>query len=147
MHHFQKEGRVMAVCTHQNMHVEDATTAKVKACLQAVLVAEELGFRNLALEGDCLIVIKKIKDKGDDRLSIAVIIQEIKQKSLRFESFTCMFVGRLTNQAAHAMAAEGKQWPNQRVWVEEAPYNVELVVEKDKRFTCDGENGSEEELS
>ncbi|MBA0776074.1 hypothetical protein Gotri_011128, partial [Gossypium trilobum] len=32
----------------------DATTTKVIACLQVVLVAEDLGFRNLAVEGDSL---------------------------------------------------------------------------------------------
>lgn len=48
----------MAVCTHQNTHITDPTIAEAKAGLQVVTVAAKLGFRNLALEGDCLTVIK-----------------------------------------------------------------------------------------
>ncbi|MBA0868930.1 hypothetical protein Goshw_020657, partial [Gossypium schwendimanii] len=48
------EGLILASCTYHNPFIADATTAEAKACLQAVMVAEELSFRNLTVEGDSL---------------------------------------------------------------------------------------------
>ncbi|KAH1129809.1 hypothetical protein J1N35_001187 [Gossypium stocksii] len=55
------EGYILVACTYPNTFVIDATTAEAKAYLQTVTVAEELGFRNLVIEGDSLTVIKKSK--------------------------------------------------------------------------------------
>lgn len=64
------EGRVMALCTYQNKDIGDANMAEAKACLQAITMAKDLGFRNLSLEGDSLTVIKKtMKRKWISRAS------------------------------------------------------------------------------
>lgn len=68
------EGRIMVACTYQNSHIADAMIMETKAYLQAITVAEELEFRNLTLEGDCLTVTKKIKETIMDRSSITVLI-------------------------------------------------------------------------
>ncbi|KAK5819441.1 hypothetical protein PVK06_024441 [Gossypium arboreum] len=52
------EGHILVACIYHNIFIADATTEEVKACLQAVSVSEELGFRNLIVEGDSLTVIK-----------------------------------------------------------------------------------------
>lgn len=49
----------MAACTYPNNFVANPTTTEARACLQAVAVAEELGFRRLVVEGDSLTVVKK----------------------------------------------------------------------------------------
>lgn len=118
--------------------------AEAKASLQAITVVEELGFRKIVLEGDNSTVIKKINDENKDQSLLSTFIKEIKNRSTRFESFTCTFSGRAVNQAAHKIAKEGKRWPNQSVWIEEAPQNVMIVVERDKRLLTNGRNGSEE---
>ncbi|MBA0568736.1 hypothetical protein Golob_006206 [Gossypium lobatum] len=41
------EGHILATYAYPNSFVADATTVEAKACLQAVTVAEELGFRRL----------------------------------------------------------------------------------------------------
>lgn len=46
------EGHILAACTYPNTFVADATMAKVRACLQMVVVAEDLGFKNLVVEGN-----------------------------------------------------------------------------------------------
>lgn len=46
------EGHILATCAYPNSFVADATTVEAKTCLQAVTVAEELGFRRLVVEGD-----------------------------------------------------------------------------------------------
>lgn len=110
---------------------------EARACLQAVTVSEELGFRNLMVEGDSLIVIKKIQTVDGDRSSIAAIIQEIKERAQRFESFTCYFVERSVNHVAHVMAKEGKRWAELRVSIKESPPRTESTTEKDRRSLND----------
>lgn len=53
------EGHILAACTYPNNFVANPTTTEARACLQAVAVAEELGFRRLVVEGDSLTVVKK----------------------------------------------------------------------------------------
>lgn len=50
------ERYTLAACTYSNNFVADATTAEVRACLQAMTVAKELRFWRLVVEGDSLIV-------------------------------------------------------------------------------------------
>lgn len=83
--------------------------AEALASLQAITVAEELGFHKLVLEGDNLSVIRKINDKPEDRSIISMVINEIKHKSTRFERFIYTFSRWVANQAAHKMGKEGKQ--------------------------------------
>ncbi|KAH1045473.1 hypothetical protein J1N35_036257 [Gossypium stocksii] len=42
-----KEGLVMASCTFPWENIADPTTAKAKACLQVVTMAEEMGFQDM----------------------------------------------------------------------------------------------------
>lgn len=127
------EGHILATCAYPNSFVADATTVEAKTCLQAVTVAEELGFRRLVVEGDSLIVIKKIRSSENNRSSISMIIKEIKKRAQGYESFTRHFVGRAVNRAAHTIAKEGNQWPSAMIWVKEAPSRVEAVAEEDRR--------------
>ncbi|MFQ6637402.1 hypothetical protein Gotur_013390 [Gossypium turneri] len=116
-----------------NTFVADATTAEARACLQTVVVPEELGFRNLVVEGDSLATIKKIQTLEEDKSNITVIIKEIREQTRRFDSFSCQFTGRLVNYVAHLMAEEEKRWDSPRFWIEEAPPRTESAVEKDRK--------------
>lgn len=99
----------MAPCTYLNNFMADSTTVEVRACLQVVTVAEELGFWGLVVKGDPLTVVKKVWPLGEERSSIAVIVKEIMERVQRFEELTFRFGGRPVNQVAHAMEEEGKQ--------------------------------------
>lgn len=68
------EGLILASCTYHNPFIADATIVEAKACLQAVMVAEELSFRNLTVEGDSLTVIKKNWASKVDKSNIAAIV-------------------------------------------------------------------------
>ncbi|MBA0803384.1 hypothetical protein Gohar_013599, partial [Gossypium harknessii] len=74
---------VVKACTYPNTFVVDATTAEARACLQKVVVVEDLGFRNLVVERDSLTVIKKIQTFEEDKSIIAMIIKEIKEQARR----------------------------------------------------------------
>ncbi|KAK5825506.1 hypothetical protein PVK06_020347 [Gossypium arboreum] len=49
----------MALCTYLWENILDPTMAEVRACLNMVSFVEELGFRDVCVEGDALIVIRK----------------------------------------------------------------------------------------
>ncbi|KAH1031923.1 hypothetical protein J1N35_044097 [Gossypium stocksii] len=99
------EGHILAACTYPNNFVADPTTTEARACLQAVIVDEELGFRRLVVEGDSLTVIKKSSVDG----------------------------GGSRNQVAHTLAVEEKWWSSQRVWIEEGSPRVGTEAERDRR--------------
>lgn len=60
------------------------TMAKARACLQAVIFANELGSRELCVEGDDLTVIKKLRSAEEDRSNISNLIREIKSRASNF---------------------------------------------------------------
>ncbi|MBA0713243.1 hypothetical protein Golax_012286, partial [Gossypium laxum] len=61
------EGFVMGAYTYLLGRTWDLTTAKANVYLQAAIFGEEIGFRDLVVEGDALIVIKKLKSDLVDR--------------------------------------------------------------------------------
>lgn len=50
----------MATRTFPWEDVSDPVMAEAKACLQAITMAEEMGFQDICIEGDALTVIQKI---------------------------------------------------------------------------------------
>ncbi|MBA0746321.1 hypothetical protein Gogos_008854 [Gossypium gossypioides] len=54
-------GLVMGSCVYPWDNVSDPTTAEAIACVRAVNFAEDLGFREVGIEGDALTVVKKIR--------------------------------------------------------------------------------------
>ncbi|KAH1056707.1 hypothetical protein J1N35_034772 [Gossypium stocksii] len=46
--------------------------AEVRACLQMVVVVEDLGFKNLVVEEESLTVIKKIQTFEEDKSNIPI---------------------------------------------------------------------------
>ncbi|MBA0844816.1 hypothetical protein Goarm_022458 [Gossypium armourianum] len=58
----------MAAGTYPFEHVADPTVAEARACLSAVILLNELGFREVV--GDSLTIIKKLRVPVEDRLAI-----------------------------------------------------------------------------
>ncbi|KAA3474070.1 transmembrane protein [Gossypium australe] len=44
-------------------------TAEVMACFQAVLTGAQMGFLNVEVEGDCLFVIRNLKENKGERVN------------------------------------------------------------------------------
>lgn len=82
------ECQVMAVCSYPNNNVGDSMMAEAYVALEAVTAAEELGFRKLILEGDCLTIIKKINGNMLDQSTLSTIVHNIRFRSKKFKYFT-----------------------------------------------------------
>ncbi|MFQ6623650.1 hypothetical protein Gotur_003347 [Gossypium turneri] len=79
-----KEGLVMASCTYLFENTSNPTMAEARACLQAM--AEEIGFRDICVEGDALTIIRKLISVVEDRSCIRSLIQEIKGRTSKFRT-------------------------------------------------------------
>ncbi|KAH1115042.1 hypothetical protein J1N35_008420 [Gossypium stocksii] len=93
-------------------------------------MAKEMGFQDICVEGDALIVIS--------------FIQEIKGKSHRFRSVQFKHVPREANKVVHGLAMEGWKYDGPQYWMEEAPGAVEELVNCDRNRTNGGRNDSDE---
>ncbi|KAK8626106.1 hypothetical protein V6N13_133758 [Hibiscus sabdariffa] len=84
----------MASCTSPQSHVVDAFIAEALACLQAVNCARDLGFSRVIVEGDSLIVIKKVCSKTANVSLISPVIYDIREVAKGFEDVTFCFAHR-----------------------------------------------------
>ncbi|MBA0576099.1 hypothetical protein Golob_024488, partial [Gossypium lobatum] len=57
----------MASCTYPWENISDLIMAYARAYLQAVTMAEEMGFQDMCVEGDALTVIRKLNSAEEDR--------------------------------------------------------------------------------
>ncbi|KAA3469009.1 reverse transcriptase [Gossypium australe] len=128
-----KDGLVMAACTCPWDNIPDPTTAEARACLQAIDMAEGMGFHEICVEGDSLTVINKINSEMEDRSIISSLIKEIRGRLPKFRVFSFRHIPREANRVAHEMASEGKNYAEPRYWIEEAPASVERLVAQDRR--------------
>ncbi|MBA0702798.1 hypothetical protein Goari_022480 [Gossypium aridum] len=82
---------------------------KVRACLQALQFAEDLGFRRILVEGDALTVIRKMKSTNEDKSVIGMVIRASKDKVETLEEIEFCYIPREVNAVAYGLAQEGKQ--------------------------------------
>ncbi|MBA0633824.1 hypothetical protein Godav_025499 [Gossypium davidsonii] len=124
---------VMGACTYPLGRTGDSTTAEAKACLQAVIFGEEMGFRDLVVEGDGLIVIKKLKLDSADRSVVGNIINEIQRKIFSFVNLSFEYTSRKTNETTHALEARVYNLTSSSYWIEEVPTEMEPTIVNDQR--------------
>ncbi|KAK8693769.1 hypothetical protein V6N13_071338 [Hibiscus sabdariffa] len=98
--------------------------AEELACLQAMIFAIELDFRRVVFEGDSLAVIRRVSASSYDYSVISPIVNDIREAVKGLKSVVFNFVHREGNNAAHALAREGRGFRLPRFWIEEAPCGV-----------------------
>lgn len=122
----------MVACTFPWENIPDPVMAEARACLQAVTMAEEMGFQDIIVEGDALTIIRKLNSSVEDKSNISSLIKEIKGRKHRFRSLSFKYVTREANKAAHGMAQEGRQRDKPQYWIEEAAAAVVGLIDHDR---------------
>ncbi|MBA0845487.1 hypothetical protein Goarm_022952, partial [Gossypium armourianum] len=84
--------------------------AEARACLQAIIMAEDMGFQDVCIEGDALTIIHKLSSADENRSCISSLIKEIKGRCYRFRRLSFKHIPREASKAAHAMAKEGGRY-------------------------------------
>lgn len=87
----------MAAGTYPFEHLADTMVAEARAYLSAVILLNELGFREVVVEGDSLTIMKKLRVHVEDRLAISVLIKEIRVRAQNFDSVEYNFIPRQGN--------------------------------------------------
>lgn len=65
--------------------------AEARACGRLIFFAVDMGFRRIILEGDSLIVIKKLKTSAKDKSILSSIFHNIRSTEKSFESVSYLF--------------------------------------------------------
>ncbi|MFQ6619766.1 hypothetical protein Gotur_000993, partial [Gossypium turneri] len=89
-----------------------------------------MGFRRLEVEGDALSVLKNIRSREAGKSIIRPIIFHIQQLKRKFEAVTFTFVPRKVNEAAYALAIEGRRKGVGQIWTNVIPELVQTVVRR-----------------
>ncbi|MBA0731630.1 hypothetical protein Golax_004524 [Gossypium laxum] len=127
-----KDGLIMVACIYPSTNISTPEMAEAWACLHVVTFGEELGFREICVEGDTLMVDKGVTTTGEDRSCISNVIKAVKCKCANFTKIKFRFVPCSANTTAHALAKEGRSHERLEYWMEEAPASVEDIVNKDR---------------
>ncbi|KAL4303296.1 hypothetical protein GQ457_10G012460 [Hibiscus cannabinus] len=96
--------------------------------------ALHLSLRSIILEGDARSIILRLLDRSRDISVLSPLISEGKSLARNFRDFAFMCVLRFSNRAARVMARKGFTVMLDSFWVDEAPPEVNVVVEDDRRL-------------
>ncbi|MBA0673600.1 hypothetical protein Goklo_007290 [Gossypium klotzschianum] len=127
----------MASCTYPWENISYPTMAEARACLQAIIMVEEMSFQDICVEGDMLTVIRKLIAAVEDRSCIRSLIQEINGRTPKLRSLQFKYVPRKANKMAHGLALEGRKYEGPRYWMEKVPRTVERLVNSDRNSDDD----------
>ncbi|KAK8650326.1 hypothetical protein V6N13_139971 [Hibiscus sabdariffa] len=125
-------GQPMAASTFPQLFTRDPEMTEAKACEQAVLLARDLGFRKVIIEGDALNVINKLNNHVEDRPDIGAIVKNIQDVRKQFQNISFVHVSRRCNRVAHTLVKDYGTSTTQMVWIEEVPIYVEEAAEDDR---------------
>ncbi|KAL4302067.1 hypothetical protein GQ457_10G012170 [Hibiscus cannabinus] len=128
-------GVVLAAGCFSHHNVLNTFAAEALACYQALVLAHDLSYMRIVLEGVSLSVIKKFRHFSEDRSFIGMLIKAIKRKIRSFDSTTVLFYPRACNKPAHYIAHLRHSTPTPCIWIGNVPHQVDQLAIKDKWWT------------
>nr|XP_023876772.1 uncharacterized protein LOC111989214 [Quercus suber] len=113
-----------------------ALESEARAMQEGVLLAWDLGLREIEIESDSLVVVSALLNPDAVPWAISKVIGVL--LSLRcFKAWRVVHVRRMGNAAAHIMAREARSVYDCIIWVEDTPPNIAEQVLKDVPNLCD----------
>ena len=94
------------------------------ACRRAVEFAIDVGFSELVIKGDNVVVMTSLSHGGPNMSQLGHVVHDIQwlATGLRWASFS--HVRRSTNSVAHILARHAKNVVEDMIWLEETPLPV-----------------------
>ncbi|XP_056691679.1 uncharacterized protein [Spinacia oleracea] len=111
------DGEVLRVGCQQAKQALEPSIVEAKAIVFGLQMAVQMYAKLIVLEGDCLKVISKCKNKELDGTYLGVMIREILALANNFEAVSFEYVVREANGVAHAIAHITPLDYSTRVWV------------------------------
>ena len=110
--------------------------AEAKAYELGILFARDMGFHEIALEGDSVMVSNAIAGISLPPSSIASVVCGISSLLSAFHSFSISHVGRKGNQVAHLLAKHAQGVEQFVTWIKESPCFLEYALLADVVPSC-----------
>lgn len=124
-------GNVVRAACAQVQQQWDASVVEAKAIVLGLKLAIQCNSKMVAVESDCLQVIKLVKGEKEDGSYLGMICKEINIISSWFDAISFDLIYREANLAAHTMAHLSPLVYSTRVWIGGCPSIVEDVVASD----------------
>ncbi|KAL4303150.1 hypothetical protein GQ457_10G017370 [Hibiscus cannabinus] len=124
-------------------HVASSFATEAQPAIHGLNFASDLGFQWVEVEGDSRAVVTKLLSASSDTSEISALIGEAKGLARNFRD--CKFVFRNCggNVVAHSLAHLRGELATDTIWVEEAPWQIELLAAEDRRFPPKPRKGDE----
>ena len=112
----------------------DALEAEAKVVEEGMLLAWDLGLKEIILECDSEMVVKALGDQSLMQISIQKVIEGIKEWLNCFMAWRVLHIRRSGNISAHIMARNAKMLNHCNIWVEDTPPIIADQIQCD--VTC-----------
>ncbi|KAK9984138.1 hypothetical protein SO802_033663 [Lithocarpus litseifolius] len=105
--------------------------AEAKAAKTGILLAWDLGLKDIVVEGDSQLVMNALKGSVIPTLAIQKIVEGSQGCLSHFKSWRIAHVRRNNNGAAHLLARNALSVDGCVIWVEDTPPVIELQIQND----------------
>lgn len=105
------KGSFIAASNDYLEHVANATMAEAYALRHGLLLAQQLGIRNLIVESDCMEVINTMNDGGFSSTGTTAIYADCNVLSIGYTSVSFVHCPREENVVSHELARLARSTP------------------------------------
>ncbi|XP_059458257.1 uncharacterized protein LOC132187840 [Corylus avellana] len=128
---FKDERGHVLVAKNQTIHaIHELVTGEALAALHAAEFCRELGFFEILLEGDSMLVVKAIGGNTQNWLKYGQIVEDTNMVLRSLRHWKIGHVKRKANEAAHVLAKEAVRTVTDNIWIEEISaciFNIVLL--------------------
>ncbi|KAL0011807.1 hypothetical protein SO802_006915 [Lithocarpus litseifolius] len=124
-------GQIMGAMSKQMGFPLRALEAEAKAAEAGILLAWDLGLKDIIVEGDAQMVIQAINGGVAPAIPILKIIEGSRRCLQMFCSWKAVHTNRKNNTAAHLLAKDARNVKECVIWVEETPPCIENQIKCD----------------
>ena len=130
------EGLLMGALSMKLNQQLGSLETEAKAYELGILFARDMGFHEVALEGDSVTVSNAIAGISPPPSSIASVVCGISSLLSAFRSFSISHVGRKGNKVAHLLAKHAQGVEQFVTWIEESPCFLEHALSTYVVLSC-----------
>ena len=109
----------------------DVLEAEAKALEEGMLLAWDLGLKEITLESDSELAVKALSDQRLLQNSIQKVIEGIREGLKCFLAVTVTHTRRSGNSTAHILARHAKLLNHSIIWVEDTPPIIADHIQND----------------
>ena len=114
-----EEGLIMGAMSKKIPFLVGATEVEAKALEEGIQLAWDLGLRDLDFESNTQVVVGAVAGYDPGLCSIQKVVEGAKEGMKAFRSWSCSYVRRQSNVAAHIMTREAWNVSECVIWVED----------------------------